>query len=101
MSLPIFDPTDETVVALWNEMLGNVHNPRKCEGQYCVIHKPSDHKMRSFPLHWRADSRIMERICPHGIGHPDPDDLAYNRRIKRFGLEIHGCCGVCWCCEYP
>jgi hypothetical protein len=26
---------------------------------------------------WRGDTRVMERICPHGIGHPDPDHMAY------------------------
>jgi hypothetical protein len=34
----------------------------------------------------------MERICEHGIGHPDPDD----RRI-RTGEDMgdHGCDGCC------
>jgi hypothetical protein len=39
---------------------------------------------------------MMERICPHGVGHPDPDDLEYKRKQ---GLPdaagIHGCCGCC------
>jgi hypothetical protein len=43
----------------------------------------------------------MERICPHGVGHPDPDDLAYRISIaKKMGkdtkyLGIHGCDGCC------
>ena len=51
-----------------------VHNSSNCVGEYCTIHNRSDHIMRSFPQHWRGDRAIMERICPHGIGHPDPDE---------------------------
>lgn len=46
----------------------------------------------------------MERICPHGIGHPDPDDIAFKRNRPRFGEDmakadsIHGCDG---CCQGP
>ena len=42
---------------------------------------------------------LMERICPHGIGHPDPDHLSHTERVH--GLEamlieaIHGCDGCC------
>jgi hypothetical protein len=77
--------------------LVNVHKPEACEGQHCVIHNPSDHSMREWPLHWRGDRGIMERKCPeHGIGHPDPDDMAYRRRAgKDDGEGIHGCCGCC------
>ena len=39
----------------------------------------------------------MERLCKHGTGHPDPDDLAFKESI---GIDIkvesiHGCCGCC------
>ena len=53
----------------------------------CCIHNPSDHHMRTWPQHWRDDRGIMERICEHGCGHPDPDDKSLDR--------IHGCCGCC------
>jgi hypothetical protein len=53
--------------------------------------------MRDWPTHWRGDRGLMERICPCGIGHPDPDDLAFKESI---GIDahvegIHGCCGCC------
>lgn len=51
--------------------------------------------MRTWPLNWRADKGVMERICPHGVGHPDPDDAAHNIRIGREYLTIHGCDGCC------
>lgn len=78
--------------------LHNVHKLEACEGQPCVVHNPSDHRMREWELHWRGDRGIMERLCPtHGTGHPDPDDMAYRRRA---GLDdaagVHGCCGCCF-----
>lgn len=75
------------------------HDAAQCEGRPCCIHNPSAHSMRAFPQLWRADRGLMERICPHGIGHPDPDDIAY-KRLSR-GAEyahyeaIHGCDGCC------
>jgi len=95
MTLPIFDPEDPTVVALWNATLGNVHPVEKCSGQWCVIHNPSDHCMRGFPLHWRDDGNVMERICPHGVGHPDPDALAFRDPDGWRGMGSHGCDGCC------
>ena len=71
------------------------HSPDKCEGQHCCIHNPSDHHMKDWPMVWRADKGAMERQCPHGVGHPDPDDVAYNSRIGREWVGIHGCCGCC------
>jgi hypothetical protein len=48
--------------------------------------------MRSFRQHWRGDRDMMERICTHGIGHPDPDDF----RIRMgFDSGVHGCDGCC------
>ena len=77
------------------------HTKDKCEGRACAVHNPSDHRMRAFPQHWRDDRALMERICPHGIGHPDPDHMAWyrtQRTVKDAYYEsIHGCCGA-GCC---
>jgi hypothetical protein len=73
-----------------------VHSPPACAGEFCVVHNPSDHSMREFPTHWREDRGIMERICPHGVGHPDPDDLVYQERhFPQRAASIHGCDGCC------
>lgn len=76
-------------------VLGNTHDPVLCEGRPCVIHHPSDHHMSSWPTHYRSDRGIMERICPHGVGHPDPDDLAWRASEpeinERTGGGVHGC----------
>lgn len=73
-----------------------VHELKDCKGEHCVIHKPSEHSMRDFPTHWRSDRGLMERICPHGIGHPDPDDIEFKRALRGDGFEsVHGCDGCC------
>ena len=83
------------VVKLENsEYTLRTHPSYACNGEYCTIHNRSDHSMRSFPQRWRGDRGIMERICPHGVGHPDPDD--YKLRGKNGYYEaIHGCDGCC------
>ena len=53
--------------------------------------------MKDWPTHWRDDRGLMERLCQCGIGHPDPDDIAFK---ERMGMDarvesIHGCCGCC------
>lgn len=71
------------------------HDEAQCWGEYCCIHNPSDHSMRHWPMNWRDDLKVMERICPCGVGHPDPDDAAHKRRIGLAVLTVHGCCGCC------
>jgi hypothetical protein len=77
--------------------LSNVHALMGCAGHDCPIHNRSDHPMRSFPQHWRSDRCIMERTCPCGVGHPDPDDVSAAKRLGRYndGYTTHGCCGCC------
>lgn len=76
-----------------------VHHPSKCAMEYCCIHNPSPHHMVTWPQLWRDDRQLMERTCPHGVGHPDPDGLEFRRR--RSGDKaadtagIHGCDGCC------
>lgn len=81
------------------KQLLTVHGKDVCTGPPCVIHAPSDHKMKNFPTHWRSDRALIERICPHGIGHPDPDDIEFKRKLKgdEFARQesVHGCCGIC------
>lgn len=75
----------------WEDSFGNkvknVHAEGTCKGEYCTIHKWSDHHMVEWPMMWRTDRYMMERVCKHGIGHPDPDEIATDR--------THGCDGCC------
>ena len=80
------------VIALHGGGMLEVHGSEACAGRHCPIHNPSDHVLRLAPLYWRDDRRIMERICEHGVGHPDPDDL----KVQSSPYEgIHGCDGCC------
>lgn len=74
-----------------------VHSGAVCYGEFCSIHNPSMHPLREAPLNWRSDTRVMERICEHGVGHPDPDDANYRMATqgKRYEGTIHGCDGCC------
>jgi hypothetical protein len=79
------------------------HDRSVCEGRDlpCLFHSPSQHHMLSWPINIRLDrfAALSERLCPHGIGHPDPDSLAYVETLHKpseRGYEgIHGCDGCC------
>lgn len=78
----------------------NVHEGDQCAGRDCVIHNPSTHHMNGWPTHWRGDRGLMERICKHGVGHPDPDHMSHIKRLHDAGLThepdgMHGCDGCC------
>lgn len=98
MSEMWFGPaTDETFgFHLGETVLTNVHPQERCEGRPCVLHNPSDHHMRAWPTLFRADKGLMERTCPHGVGHPDPDDMTFHRENARSYLGVHGCDGCCF-----
>jgi len=68
-----------------------MHSSDSCVGEYCTIHNRSNHSMRAFPQKWRGDKSMMERICPHGIGHPDPDEI----NLHLPSRKVHGCDGCC------
>jgi hypothetical protein len=83
-------------MAEWVDDFGNklinVHESIDCATRgVCSIHSPSNHSMSSYPRKWRGDFSFMERICVHGVGHPDPDEpsATYNSILS------HGCDGCC------
>lgn len=70
-----------------------VHLPDRCAGRACCIHNPSEHPLSTAPLNWRSDRYLMERVCEHGVGHPDPDNLTFKRSLaaeKRAAAELAG-----------
>lgn len=85
-------------IAVLNGQL-RVHPARLCkDDETCCIHKPSDHHMKDWPLYWRSDTGVMERIDPDtGIGHPDPDAVTYHlsKHPKDTNYGVHGCDGAC------
>lgn len=74
-----------------------VHSSKACQGRGCVVHHPSDHHMNDRPVLWRGDRGIAERVCEHGIGHPDPDMMAYLLSVDPSyeWVGVHGCDGCC------
>lgn len=71
-----------------DEVVRNTHDPSYCANRPCPVHRRSDHPMRAMRQHWRDDRRLMERICEHGVGHPDPDSPPWTD-------WVHGCDGCC------
>lgn len=72
-----------------SEVVIAVHHRHECLFEHCPIHNRSDHHMRSWPQHWRRGRGLIERLCPHGVGHPDPDDP------ETLFDSVHGCDGCC------
>lgn len=82
------------VALVENGFLSRVHSASKCAGENCWVHNPSPTHMATWPINWRDDNRTAERLCEHGVGHPDLDDVTYNARLGR-DTTIHGCDGCC------
>lgn len=92
-----FDTLDRYVTGT-GQVLVNVHERHAdCDLHGCVIHNPSADAEAIGPTHWRQDRQMMERICEHGVGHPDPDGQRWAERT--FGPDewrgVHGCDGCC------
>ena len=83
------------------------HSEAFCQdGDYpCAVHSPSpSNRLATWDFVVRLDKYgLMERFCEHGVGHTDPDSLAWCHRHfdDRFGsknvraLGLHGCDGCC------
>lgn len=79
-----------------DRFLTNVHDIHACSGVGCAVHdRPSSHRLASAPLNWREDRNILERICTHGVGHPDRDSAIYLESIGQGIENVHGCDGCC------
>lgn len=76
------------------ELASLIHKPETCAGEACPFHNPSDHNMVYWPIVVRASAQV-ERTCEHGVGHPDPDSLAWFKRQGNPSMGTHGCDGCC------
>lgn len=75
----------------------SAHSPSNCVGDHpCAIHNTaSDHPLSEAPLYWRQDIGVLERICGHGVGHPDFDSIQYLASVGQDTGSSHGCDGCC------
>lgn len=81
------------------QRLVRTHNAQGCAQSpipNCAIHNPSERAKKLGKLHWRVDRGFFERICEHGVGHPDPDDARFQEGNGREDIWTHGCDGCCW-----
>lgn len=80
-----------------NFRIDHVHKIFCCQGEYCVLHNPSNHFMSEWPLVVKYDNQFF-RVCSHEVIHPDPDFVGY---ATRRGVKVHtehdcdGCCNEC------
>lgn len=75
-------------------VLHNVHTVMRCAPEPCVLHNPTDHHMRDWPVSWHGDARVMGRVCSHHVWHPDPDDN-FRERYRAHGGLLHICDSCC------
>lgn len=91
---------DESTNDIWTDSSGIEYWVHKrtadCDADGCAIHNQSYHHMVDWPTYMRVDKYyLIERICSHGIGHPDPDSLSFFRKKAMGWIGIHGCCRCC------
>lgn len=84
------------------DVVWKVHKESVCAGSFCAIHNPSDHPLKDAKLvlrEWSPFSSkphgFAERFCEHGIGHSDPDSVAFMAQRGDHGHGVHGCDGCC------
>lgn len=89
---PITRQEPMQLVVLQGGQVIRAHGPVRCAGGWgrsCPIHWPSQHHMRFWPQRWRDTLGIMERMCVHHIGHPDPDEVFVRVNPAKGN---HDCC---------
>lgn len=69
------------------------HEAGECIGEWCVIHRPMPGPWESWPRVWRGDRGIVERRCPHGVGHPVAEMHEWSIMMGQEVDLIHGCDG--------
>lgn len=67
----------DSVTLSSGQKINNVHASGFCAGEYCPIHKASDHDFNDLPLSFNGISMLRKR--EDGSLFPDPDDYAFNQ----------------------
>jgi len=88
------DYVDTSIIEPWPILVGGermplrTHGSYQCAGDHCTIHNPSMHALAHLPQHWGAG--YVERVCPHGVGFIDPDEVRLPETWVRMCQE----CGI-------
>lgn len=98
--MSVTDPEEYDLFARPDGSMVQTHGAKHCKGTQCCLHNPSNHKMATWPIVLREDKNwLCERMCEHGVGHPDPDSVAWLKiRLSEDAgswMTVHGCCGCC------
>lgn len=84
-------PCDEQNVLVGGTLI-RTHRRDDCWGYWCPIHNQSPHHMRGWDQVFDPDEAItMQRVCPCGNLHPDPD----SPETDHGWHKVSGCCGCC------
>jgi len=67
-----------------------LHAADSCIGT-CPFHKPTEHSMSDWPSTFNWDMMRLDRVCEHGLHHPDPDTP---QELCSVEHECDGCCEV-------
>lgn len=99
-----------TYTLVGGERIRNAHPlTERCISEGCAVHHPTDHHMADRPQHFRdpliermtmgLHPGLMERVCVHGVGHPDPDHMRWyascHTEAETRAEGTHGCDGCC------
>ncbi len=71
------------------QVVSGVHSEDKCAGEYCTIHRPSNHVMVGWDQQFIYG--VMYRISPDGRIYPDPDGTRIPDRpnaIRCLGCDV-------------
>lgn len=85
----------------WTDCTGRTYRVHKrtvdCDVNGCAIHNPSYHPLSDAKQFMREDKFwLIERICKHGVGHPDPDSAGFiAKQLGDKSIWVHGCDGCC------
>jgi hypothetical protein len=72
-----YDDVRNTYNTGTGQVMSGIHRIDKdCILHGCSVHNPTNHSMVEWPTSFREDTGMMERVCEHGVGHPDPNALA-------------------------
>jgi hypothetical protein len=81
---------------------GRLHTKKQCAEtrkaggpKKCVIHNPTTTHPLAGCRQILRSSGLIEDQCQHGVGHPNPDSVAFFDWKGWKGYDVHGCDGCC------